>query len=94
MIASIPSPSSNGLSLGPRLCPDYGLCNVIEITAAIVCTRGLWARCGDPDLVDPDLIDEVTPGPLAATLIPLTRRGRIRPPPIFALYVVVDRERR
>jgi len=52
VIASIPSPSSNGISLGPLFIHYYGLCYVVGITAAILCTRRLWARSGgDPDLV-------------------------------------------
>jgi len=52
VIGSIPSPSSNGLSLGPLFIHYYGLCYVVGITAAIICTRRLWARSGgDPDLV-------------------------------------------
>ena len=52
MIGSIPSPSSNGISLGPLFIHYYGLCYVVGITAAILCTRRLWARSGgDPDLV-------------------------------------------
>jgi prolipoprotein diacylglyceryl transferase len=52
VIGSIPSPSSNGISLGPLFIHYYGLCYVVGITAAIVCTRWLWARRGgNPDLV-------------------------------------------
>lgn len=52
MIASIPSPSSNGLHLGPLFIHYYGLCYVVGIVAAVWLTRRLWrARGGEPDLV-------------------------------------------
>ncbi len=52
MLASIPSPSSNGFNVGPLFFHFYGLCYVVGITAAIILTRRLWrARGGDPDLV-------------------------------------------
>jgi prolipoprotein diacylglyceryl transferase len=52
MFASIPSPSSNGLQIGPLFVHYYGLCYVVAILAAVFLTRKLWrARGGDPDLV-------------------------------------------
>jgi prolipoprotein diacylglyceryl transferase len=52
MLASIPSPSSNGLQIGPLFVHYYGLCYVVGILAAVFLTRRLWrARGGDPDLV-------------------------------------------
>jgi prolipoprotein diacylglyceryl transferase len=52
MLASIPSPSSNGFHLGPLFFHFYGLCYLVGITAAIILTRRLWrAKGGDPDLV-------------------------------------------
>lgn len=52
MLASIPSPSSNGFHIGPLFFHFYGLCYLVGITAAIVLTRKLWrAKGGDPDLV-------------------------------------------
>ena len=52
MLASIPSPSSNGFHLGPLFFHFYGLCYLVGITAAIILTRKLWrAKGGDPDLV-------------------------------------------
>jgi prolipoprotein diacylglyceryl transferase len=51
-VASIPSPSSNGLDLGPFFVHFYGLAYVVAITAAVVITRRRWrAQGGDPDLV-------------------------------------------
>jgi prolipoprotein diacylglyceryl transferase len=50
--ASIPSPSSNGFSVGPLFLHFYGLCYVVGITGAILVARRLWrAKGGDPDLV-------------------------------------------
>ncbi len=52
MIASIPSPSANGFHLGPLYFHFYGLSYAVGISAAVLCTRRLWARRGgDPDLV-------------------------------------------
>ena len=49
MLASIPSPSSNGFYVGPLFFHFYGLCYVVGITAAVVLTRRLWrAQGGDP----------------------------------------------
>ena len=51
-VASIPSPSSNGFSVGPLFLHFYGLCYVVGITGAILVARKLWrAKGGDPDLV-------------------------------------------
>jgi prolipoprotein diacylglyceryl transferase len=50
--SSIPSPSSNGFSIGPFFAHYYGLCYVVAILAAIWLTRALWReRGGDVDLV-------------------------------------------
>ena len=52
MLASIPSPSSNGFHVGPLFFHFYGLCYVVGITAAVLLTRRLWReKGGDPDLV-------------------------------------------
>jgi prolipoprotein diacylglyceryl transferase len=52
MLASIPSPSSNGFYLGPLFFHFYGLCYVAGITAAVVLARRLWRmQGGDPELV-------------------------------------------
>ena len=51
MLASIPSPSSNGFSVGPLFVHFYGLFYVIGITFSVLITRRLWsARGGDPEL--------------------------------------------
>jgi prolipoprotein diacylglyceryl transferase len=50
--AFIPSPSDNGVHIGPLDIHFYGLMYVVAITLAIVITRRRWrAAGGDPDLV-------------------------------------------
>jgi prolipoprotein diacylglyceryl transferase len=52
MLASIPSPSSNGFNIGPLFFHFYGLCYVVGITGSILVARRLWReKGGDPDLV-------------------------------------------
>ena len=52
MIASIPSPSSNGIGLGPFEIHAYGLMYALAVTAAILIVRRRWRNLGgDPDLV-------------------------------------------
>jgi prolipoprotein diacylglyceryl transferase len=52
MLASIPSPSVNGVHAGPFFLHFYGVCYAIGITGAILLTRRLWREPGgDPDLV-------------------------------------------
>jgi len=52
MLASIPSPSSNGFYVGPLFFHFYGLCYVVGIIAAILLTRRLWReKGGNVDLV-------------------------------------------
>jgi prolipoprotein diacylglyceryl transferase len=51
-LAAIPSPSSNGLHLGPFVLHAYGLAYVFAILAAVLITSRRWqARGGDPALV-------------------------------------------
>ncbi|HEX4106680.1 MAG TPA: prolipoprotein diacylglyceryl transferase [Solirubrobacteraceae bacterium] len=51
-LAYIPSPSSNGVHIGPLFLHFYGMCYVVGITAAIGIARRRWrAQGGDPDLV-------------------------------------------
>ena len=53
MLASIPSPPSNGLHVGPLFVHAYGLMYVFAVMAAVVLTRRLWeSRGGDRALVD------------------------------------------
>src|SRR3954467_6741288 len=53
MLASIPSPPSNGISLGPLFLHAYGLCyGIAVITAVYICGRRWRAVGGDPRLVE------------------------------------------
>ena len=53
MLASIPSPPSNGISLGPLFLHAYGLCyGIAVITAVYICARRWRAQGGDPKLVE------------------------------------------
>ncbi|MEM7322156.1 MAG: prolipoprotein diacylglyceryl transferase [Actinomycetota bacterium] len=50
LIASIPSPSSNALEIGPLTLNYYGLCIGIGVVAAVVIGQRRWAdRGGNPD---------------------------------------------
>jgi prolipoprotein diacylglyceryl transferase len=52
VIASIPSPSSSGIGVGPFEIHVYGLMYAIAVTAAVLIVRRRWrAQGGDPDLV-------------------------------------------
>ncbi len=52
MIASIPSPSSNGFAVGPFEIHAYGLMYALAVTAAVLIVRRRWEKLGgDPDLV-------------------------------------------
>jgi prolipoprotein diacylglyceryl transferase len=49
--AYIPSPASNGFSIGPFFVHAYGLAYVFAVAAAILVTRHRWAKQGgDPNL--------------------------------------------
>jgi prolipoprotein diacylglyceryl transferase len=49
--AYIPSPSSNGIHIGPLFLHAYGLMYVLAVTAVVLMTRYRWAkRGGDPEL--------------------------------------------
>jgi prolipoprotein diacylglyceryl transferase len=49
--AYIPSPSSNGIHIGPLFLHAYGLMYVLAVAAVVLMTRYRWAkRGGDPDL--------------------------------------------
>jgi prolipoprotein diacylglyceryl transferase len=51
LLASIPSPSSNGFSIGPIFFHAYGIMYVLAVAAAIFISRWRWAKVGgDPDL--------------------------------------------
>src|SRR5260370_9484873 len=52
MAPHIPSPSVNGIHIGPLDIHVYGLMYVVGIAAAIIITTRRWrAQGGDPDLV-------------------------------------------
>lgn len=52
LLASIPSPSSSGVSLGPFEIHMYGVMYAFAVTAAVIVTRRRWGKIGgDPDLV-------------------------------------------
>jgi prolipoprotein diacylglyceryl transferase len=49
--AYIPSPSENGIHIGPLFLHAYGLMYVLAVAAVVLMTRYRWAkRGGDPDL--------------------------------------------
>ncbi len=51
--AFIPSPSENGLHLGPLFFHAYGIAYVFAVAAAILLTRWRWGRVGgDPEDLD------------------------------------------
>jgi len=52
VLASIPSPSTNGFHLGPLFIHAYGLAYVAAVTAAVIITARRWEnRGGDRELV-------------------------------------------
>ncbi len=61
----IPSPSSNGLRLGPFFLHAYGIAYVFAVLAAILVTRVQWKRDGG----DPELVGEVALWAFPAGLI-------------------------
>jgi prolipoprotein diacylglyceryl transferase len=64
-LAYIPSPSSNGFSIGPLFFHAYGIAYVFAVAAAILISRRRWARAGG----DPDLVYEVAMWGFPAGLI-------------------------
>jgi len=46
VLASIPSPSSNGFHIGPLFIHAYGLAYVAAVTAAVIVTRRRWEAAG------------------------------------------------
>jgi prolipoprotein diacylglyceryl transferase len=63
--AFIPSPSANGIHIGPFFFHVYGLMYVLAVAASIVITRRRWAKEGG----DPDLCYEVAMWAFPAGLI-------------------------
>jgi prolipoprotein diacylglyceryl transferase len=56
MLASIPSPPSNGFHLGPLFIHAYGLAYVVAVVAAVAITSRRWEQAGG----DRGLVQEVT----------------------------------
>jgi prolipoprotein diacylglyceryl transferase len=54
-LASIPSPSSNGIHIGPFFFHAYGIMYVLAVLAAVLISRRRWAAAGG----DPALVNEV-----------------------------------
>jgi prolipoprotein diacylglyceryl transferase len=46
MLASIPSPASNGFHIGPLFVHAYGLAYVVAVAAAVAITSRRWERAG------------------------------------------------
>ncbi len=65
VLAYIPSPSSNGIHIGPLFIHAYGLMYVLAVAAAIFVTRWLWVRLGG----DGDLMYEIAAWAFPAGLI-------------------------
>ncbi len=63
--AAIPSPSSNGFSIGPFFFHAYGIAYVFAVAAAIYISRRRWARVGG----DPELCYEIAMWAFPAGLI-------------------------
>jgi prolipoprotein diacylglyceryltransferase len=64
-LASIPSPPSNGLHLGPVSLHAYGLAYVVALMAAVAITTRRWGRAGG----DRELVYEVAMWGFPAGLI-------------------------
>jgi prolipoprotein diacylglyceryl transferase len=65
VLAFIPSPSSNGFSIGPLFFHAYGIAYVFAVAAAILLSRWGWRRQGG----DPDLVYEVAMWAFPAGLV-------------------------
>ena len=69
LVASIPSPSSNGLSLGPLDLRAYGVMIALGVLAAVWLSRRRWeARGGDPDQISRIALWAVPAGLIGARL--------------------------
>ncbi|HWD77173.1 MAG TPA: prolipoprotein diacylglyceryl transferase [Solirubrobacteraceae bacterium] len=65
VLASIPSPATNGVYVGPFFFHAYGIAYVFAVAAAIYISRRGWARVGG----DPDLAYEIAMWAFPAGLI-------------------------
>ena len=63
--AFIPSPTSNGFSIGPLFFHAYGIAYVFAVAAAIYISRRRWRRVGG----DPELVYEIAMWAFPAGLI-------------------------
>lgn len=69
MIASIPSPGSSSIDLGPLELRAYGLMIALGVLAAVMVTQRRWsARGGDPELVSSLAIWAVPAGLIGARI--------------------------
>ncbi|HRW36722.1 MAG: prolipoprotein diacylglyceryl transferase [Acidimicrobiales bacterium] len=69
LLASIPSPSFNTLTLGPLTLRMYGLCIALGVIAAVVISSKRWeARGGDPDDIGTIALWAVPAGVIGARL--------------------------
>ena len=69
VIASIPSPSRNGLELGPLTLRAYGVMIALGVLAAVWLSRRRWeARGGDPDQISRIALWAVPAGLIGARL--------------------------
>jgi prolipoprotein diacylglyceryltransferase len=71
VVGSIPSPSFNGIHVGPFDIRIYGLCYVLAVLAAVAITARRWEAQGGSR----ELVQEVAPGLPAGTI-----GGRLWPP--------------
>ena len=65
LLAAIPSPSRNGLHLGPLQFRAYGLCIAVGVLAGVAITQRRWARKGG----DPADIASIATGSVVAGLV-------------------------
>ncbi len=89
LLAVLPSPSSNGLYLGPLFLHAYGLAYVVAITAAVAITMRRWAaRGGQPDLVYEVALVGVPAGILGGRLYFIVTSWSEVPPHWWGVFAV------
>jgi prolipoprotein diacylglyceryl transferase len=89
LLASIPSPPSNGISIGPLELRAYGLAIAIGVLAAVGIARRRWAaQGGDPDVIGEIAVWAVPAGFVGARLYHVvTDWHRFQDAPLDALKV-------